>query len=245
MLVFSCPFSTATLEVQSGVEMKALVLICPGGAYSWLSPREMWPVGKAFLKKGYGAAILSYSVGEGLGTLPLREAGWAVKTLKDAFWGLPVVIVGFSAGGHLAASLAVHAHRLELAPADAAILCYPVISSGRYAHAQSIANLGEGPNQQFFSLERWVDEHTPPVFLWHTAQDEAVPVQNSILFANALIDEKRVCALHIYPFGVHGLSLATEEVEEPAKGRFADKQVATWFDLCIDWLASLHLGGQK
>lgn len=245
MVHFSCPFSKATLEVKSGAGMKALVLICPGGAYSWLSPREMWPVGNAFLDKGYGAAVLAYTVGSDLGTLPLREAGWAVRTLRDAYQGLPVVIMGFSAGGHLATSLAVHAHRLGLPSADAAILCYPVISSGSYAHEQSMKNLGEGPCADFFSLEHWVDAHTPPVFLWHTAQDDAVPVQNSLLFANALVDAKVVCALHIYPFGVHGLSLATKEVEEPEKGRIADKQVASWFDLCIDWLADLHLQSQK
>ncbi len=245
MTHYSCLFSEATLAVQSTQQPKAVVLICPGGAYQWLSPREMWPVGNAFLGQGYGAAVLSYTVGTDLGTLPLREAGWAVGVLRQAFPGLAVVIVGFSAGGHLAASLAVHAARLNLQEVDAAVLCYPVISTGSYAHAQSIENLGKGPSEDFFSLEHWVDEHTPPVFLWHTASDEAVPVQNSLLFARALIEAGAACALHIYPDGVHGLSLATKEVEEPEKMRWADEQVASWFSQCLLWLASLKLGSRK
>lgn len=242
---FSCPFSKAKIEVQSVPQPKAMVLICPGGAYQWLSPREMWPVGDAFLEQGYSAAVLSYTVGTNLGTLPLREAGWAVGLLKLEFLQLPIIIVGFSAGGHLAASLAVHADRLGLEKVDAAVLCYPVINADRYAHKQSIENLGSVPCEGFFSLERWVDRYTPPVFLWHTAEDEAVPVQNSLLFAQALIACGVVCALHIYPFGVHGLSLATKEVEEPEKRRFADVQVASWFSQCLLWLAGLQLSSQK
>ncbi len=242
---FSCPFSQATLAVQSEEQPKAVVLSCPGGAYQWLSPREMWPIGDAFLKHGYAAAVLSYTVGTDLGTLPVREAGWAVGLLRQEFLHLPVIIVGLSAGGHLAASLAVHAERLGLEKVDAAVLCYPVINADRYAHRQSIENLGKGPCDDFFSLEHWVDAHTPPVFLWHTAEDEAVPVQNSLLFAQALIESGVVCALHIYPFGVHGLSLATKEVEEPDKGRFADEQVASWFSQCLLWLAGLRSGSHK
>ncbi len=245
MKQYSCPFSEATLAVQPAEQPKAVVLICPGGAYQWLSPREMWPVGNAFLAQDYGAAVLSYTVGTDLGTLPLREAGWAVGVLRQVFPYLPVYIVGFSAGGHLAASLAVHAHRMNLEKVDAAVLCYPVISAGRYAHVQSIGNLGKGPCEDFFSLERWVDKDTPPVFLWHTASDEAVPVHNSLLFAHALLDAGAVCALHIYPHGVHGLSLATKEVEEPEKMRYADVHVASWFSQCLLWLASLKLGSRK
>ena len=88
----------------------------------------------------------------------------------------------------------------------------------------------------WFSLETQVDETTPPVFLWHTASDESVPVQNSLLFAGALAAAKVPFELHIYPFGPHGLSLATKEVEDPEKNRFADPHVAEWFGTMVKWL---------
>lgn len=246
MQQYGCPFSNATLDLERlGTGSKAVVLICPGGAYQMRASREMWPVGNAFLFAGYSAAVLQYTVGQDLGLQPLREAGWAVGQLRELFPDLPVIVMGFSAGGHLAASLAVHGRREGLAFADATVLCYPVISSGPFAHRQSIANLGPSPLPRYFSLEEWVDETTKPVFLWHTASDRDVPVENSLLFAQALARAKVPFALHVYPFGEHGLSLATKEVDEPEKNRLSDPQVATWFELCLTWLASLELGKKE
>ncbi|MBQ7536056.1 MAG: prolyl oligopeptidase family serine peptidase [Stomatobaculum sp.] len=89
---------------------------------------------------------------------------------------------------------------------------------------------------QWFSLEKQADKDTPPVFLWHTAEDESVPVQNSLLFADALVKAKVPVEMHIFPHGVHGLSLATEEVAQPENKRFADPHVAGWFDALVRWM---------
>ena len=221
----------------------AVILICPGGGYQFLSPREAEPVADAFLAAGYYAAVLRYSVYDGapLKTLPLTQAAWAVSLLRGTL-GLPVYVCGFSAGAHLCASLSVHADTFkEQYPncrPDGSILCYPVISAGEFAHKDSIYRLTHGDPQlmDFFSLENHADHLTPPAFLWHTADDETVPVQNTLLYSWALAAHQIPYEAHIFPHGVHGLSLATPEVDEPAKGRIADPYVARWMELCLCWL---------
>lgn len=221
---------------------RGTVLICPGGGYHWLSPREAEPVAAAFRKGGWNSAVLTYTVrapgAEPLGTLPLRQLGEAAAWLRENRPGL-VIVCGFSAGGHLAASLGVHWQQLSLPRPDALVLGYPVITAGPYAHRGSIQNLTDGDEADFFSLEKHAGKQVPPAFLWHTVTDPDVPVQNSLLMAEALAKAGVPYELHLYSHGTHGLSLATPEVEEPAKNRFADPHIAGWFDLCLDWLSTL------
>lgn len=234
---------------------KGNVILCPGGGYEWLSPREAQPVADAFAAGGWTAWVLSYTLAAPSvvpGDAPLRQLAQAVQQLRKEQPEVPVVVCGFSAGGHVAASLAVHWQDIQGTTAcsvrpDAVVLGYPVITAGTYAHRPSFeALLGPRPQDgtlqdwerqaQYFSLERHVTRRTPPVFLWHTAADELVPVQNSLLFAQRLAEQKVPFELHIYPYGVHGLSLATPLVEEPAKHRWADSHVAEWFADCLRWL---------
>ena len=134
---------------------------------------------------------------------------------------------------------------------DRMVLAYPVITSGYYAHRGSIErligtsseaekNYGRSVEYElalrWVSLETQVTLRTPPTFLWQTEKDEAVPVQNSILFMQSLVENCVPAELHIYPKGAHGLSLATGEVEQLEKGRIADAHVAEWFGTMIDWL---------
>lgn len=243
--------SGAKVSLYPGKAGKAVILICPGGGYQFLSPREAEPVADAFLAAGFHAAILRYSVytGQPLKTLPLTQAAWAVSLLRGAF-GLPVYVCGFSAGAHLCASLSVHADTLtEQYPdckPDGSILCYPVISAKEYAHKDSIYRLTHGDTglTDFFCLENHVTRQTPPAFLWHTADDETVPVQNTLLYSGALAERRVPCEVHIFPHGVHGLSLATPEVDEPEKGRIADPYVARWLELCLRWLEQQQSGRQ-
>ena len=234
---------------------KGNVILCPGGGYEWLSPREAQPVADAFAAGGWTAWVLYYSLANpetAPGCKPLRQLAQAVATVRREHPDQPVVVCGFSAGGHLAASLAVHWQDVQMdgAPSvrpDAVVLGYPVITSGKYAHQASFeALLGPRPRDdakaaweekaQYFSLERYVTADTPPVFLWHTAADELVPVQNSLLFAQGLAEKKVPFEMHVYPYGVHGLSLATLPVQEPEKQRWADSHVAEWFADCLCWL---------
>jgi acetyl esterase/lipase len=238
-------------------ETAGAIIICPGGGYGWHSSRESYPIARVFEEAGYRPYILYYSVGEYLGTAPLEEAAEALRYVRQrqAEAVAPVFIGGFSAGAHVATSLAVHWNNSLVFPdaklrplqrPDGCILCYPVISAGTFAHKESINRLvgdaagkavpAAAPSRDFFSLERQVSPDTPPCFLWHTAADETVPVENSLLFTEALVRQGVEAELHIYPRGVHGMSLATEEVAEREKGRFPDEHIAGWVKECIQWL---------
>ncbi|MEN1760053.1 alpha/beta hydrolase [Anoxynatronum sibiricum] len=233
------------------------VVICPGGGYQMISDREGKPVAEAFNQAGFHAFVLHYKVTPApLGWQPLHQLSQAVAEARRQValvQRMPVsevrvAVCGFSAGGHLAGSLGTLWHReaffspatsLELHRPDALVLCYPVISARECAHAASFRQLA-GPDpklRQLFSLEERVTEHTPPTFLWHTLTDELVPAKNSLLFLEALLAAQVPAELHLYPRGVHGLSLATPAVAQPENNRWADPHVATWFALAVEWLA--------
>jgi acetyl esterase/lipase len=238
------PLGAKVAEAGCPENAKGLIMICPGGGYSWLSPREADPVAQAFLAGGYAAAIVYTTVREDdkaplLGNLPLRQLGEAAEFCRKNYPGLKLIVCGFSAGAHLAASLGTHFSDLQLPRPDGMILGYPVITSGEYAHRGSMANLAPVGEQEWYSLERYVTAETPPVFLWHTVTDPEVPVQNSLLFAEALSRANVSYELHLYPRGVHGLSLCTPEVDEPEKNRLADPHIAGWFALCLEWLGTV------
>ncbi|MBR2260024.1 MAG: alpha/beta hydrolase [Blautia sp.] len=267
----------AQLEIVSpegNADSPGTVLIFPGGGYSHLSDREAMPVARFFTSGGIRAAILTYDVEtEVLGTRPLEQAAWAVGRLRRLYPGEPVTVLGFSAGAHCAASLGVHWRGMdwngryvfdavrrmltetdsgtELAQTafrpDAMILAYPVITSGSYAHMESIERLIGRKGQwiqnkteykkalEWTSLETQADNLTPRTFIWHTESDRDVPVENSLMLMKSLHKAKVPVELHIYPEGVHGLSLATKEVEQPEKERYADAHIATWAGLALDW----------
>ena len=125
----------------------------------------------------------------------------------------------------------------ELHKPNASILCYPVITCGEYAHKGSFKNLtgSETENDKWlmYSLEKKVDENTPPAFLWHTYADGAVPVENSLLYANALRKYKIPFEMHIYPDGVHGLSTVSDETYWKVP-KFTRNY--PWIDQSIEWL---------
>jgi len=241
-------------NTQTSTVKRPAVLVLPGGGYAFTSPREAEPIALQFNEAGYHAFVLDYSVAPAKHPQPLLDASRAMCIIRENAeeWGIypdKIAVCGFSAGGHLAASLGVHWDKKYLGNVegieigknrpDALILCYPVITSGRYAHRGSFKNLlGENPDSDLLyemSLEHHVSEKTPPAFIWHTFADAGVPVENSLLFAQALREKNIPFELHIYPEGVHGLSLATEET---ANGRsdLVSPHVAGWIKLCKEWL---------
>jgi acetyl esterase/lipase len=235
---------TYTLDVDAP---QGAVLVCPGGGYANRAAHEAAPVARAFNDAGYHAFVVQYRVAPHRHPEPLLDAARAIQIIREraAAWHVDqehVAVCGFSAGGHLTASLGVH-HDLEIlresglpdtAPCrpDALILGYPVISAGVSRHAGSFKNLlGPDPSTAalaLMSLERQVTEATPPTFLWHTADDASVPVENSLDFAAALRRHGVPFELHVYPSGRHGLGLAPE-----------NPHIATWMDLCCAWLEDM------
>lgn len=243
----------APVDVYLTENARGAVVICPGGGYGFCSPREGAPVARAFNRIGLDAFVLWYDCQHPpLAEKPLKTLSKTVQAVRGRAETLGIrtdriAVCGFSAGAHLACSLGALWNNADRFPAtndlqahrpDAMILGYPVVTAGEFAHRRSLEQLA-GMNQaaqRTWSLEQLVGAHTPPAFIWHTADDREVPCQNSLLLVNALVQNDIMCEFHLYPRGVHGLSLATPEVDETDKGRVSDPHVAGWFAQLAEWL---------
>ena len=248
-----------SVEMPFSIKRPA-VLVCPGGGYSYTSDREAEPIAMRFAAAGFHTFVLRYRVASSRHPKPLLDvspAMWIIRENAEA-WNVDkdkIAVCGFSAGGHLAGSLGVFWNEEYIKDAigmpegmnkpNAMILCYPVLSSGQFAHRGSFENLlGKDASkemQESMSLELHVSQQTPQSFLWHTFQDNVVPVENTLLFAQALRREGISFELHIYPEGFHGLSTC----DEVTAGKFGVPEgwvyphVASWLPLCIEWLKGI------
>ena len=189
------------------------VVACPGGGYSHLAvDHEGYDWAPYFNKQGIALIVLKYRMPNGDRTLPISDAEAAMKIVRDSadVWNLnprDIGIMGSSAGGHLASTIATHA-KPELRP-DFQILFYPVITMDpTYTHMGSHDNLlGKNPSkelEQKYSNELQVTPQTPPAFIMHSSDDGAVPVANSVNYYMALVKNKVSASLHTYPIGGHG-----------------------------------------
>src|SRR5699024_7418274 len=117
---------------------------------------------------------------------------------------------------------------------DAMVLCYPVITADEHAHVMSLCNVSGcqpgTPGYEYFSLDKHVSQDTCPAFLWHTMEDDCVPVENSLKMLAALHNAGVPAEAHFFPHGGHGMSVCTQETGSP------DPYNARWMDLCLDWL---------
>ena len=236
------------------------VVVVPGGAYFFTCDREADPVAMQFLAADYQVFMLRYSVEpDRYPTALLQLAALIAHIRRNAaqYHVRPdaIAVCGFSAGGHLSASSGVlwdepviretlGIEGREGRP-DGMILCYPVITAGEYAHRGSFDNLlGENRNDPDWlsrmSLETRVNGTTPPAFLWHTFSDELVPLENSLMMAAALRRAGVPFELHVFPEGMHGLSLANElSLTEGREDVQLVPAAAQWMGLALMWLKGL------
>ena len=231
------------------------VVICPGGGYRILAyDKEGTDIAKWLNSKGIAAIVLKYRLPLSKSNIvnhksPLLDAQRAIRLTRYYAneWNIKkdkIGIMGFSAGGHLAATAGTHFDAGDSSASDPVefmssrpdfmVLVYPVITfSNSFMHKGSRnALLGEDPDSSLiknYSNELQVKDNTPPTFIVHAGDDKSVPVENSLLFYHALKDKGIPAEFHIYPEGGHGFSLAI------GKG-----YLETWPDRCIDWLKSLN-----
>jgi acetyl esterase/lipase len=210
----------------------AAVVICPGGGYGGLAPHEGVDYARFLNEQGIAGFVLKYRLGPAGYHHPimLQDAARAVRTVRARAgeWQVDpnrIGIMGSSAGGHLASTLLTHFDQGRPGDPDVieqqssrpnlGILCYAVITMGKFTHQGSKANLlGRDPSPELvrnLSNELQVTKDTPPVFLWHTWEDNAVPVENTLQFAEALRKAKVPFDLHIYQKGQHGLGLGSNK----------------------------------
>lgn len=216
-----------------------VVVILPGGGYERCSPREGIPVAKRINDRGMHAVIFWYR-NEKLLYPEIKEEGLSfLKEIKDNPLVNHMYILGFSAGAHFAMMLSTSSNLI-----DKTILAYPVVSSdSKIRHEGSIKNLLGSLDSKWIhdvSLEKQIHKNMKSVFIMHTADDQSVPVENSLVLAEALSAYDIPFELHIYPKGRHGLSLATKDVSfedmDPEQFENENKDVAGWFDLALAFM---------
>lgn len=239
-------------------KQRKTIIICPGGGYVMTSDREAEPVAFKLLSEGFNVIVLRYSVAPNRFPTALLELSATIDYVRkmSETWNVDtnkVIICGFSAGAHLIASLGVlwnkdfisetlKIDKYNIKP-NGMILSYPVITSGEFAHKGSFDNLlGEDASveeREKYSLEKLVSKDTPKTFLWHTFNDDVVPVENSLFFANSLRKNNVPFELHIFPDGVHGLSLCNETSANKDNINHINKQVESWFELAVKWIKKI------
>lgn len=227
-----------TIQISSGASLhryvqemtyqdKRAILILPGGGYKSHEQREKEPIAIAYLSQGYQVFILDYLI-----THPLSwSATWnstqeVMKLLYESqnLWHFAfskLALIGFSAGGHLAMIMAA---RGSLKPCGV-LLCYPLIS-------EKLAKL---INADLPGADQFIDEHTPPVFIFSTYEDHTVPVRNTLQLLTALNDYHIPFESHIFQWGHHGLTLAQPWTANEKENN-VDAHAAHWFSLSIEWL---------
>ena len=236
------------------------ILVIPGGGYGCVcSDREGEPIALAFASRGVNAFVLNYHTGNGQNyPTQLLDAARAVAYIKEnaAKYHIDpdrVFVVGFSAGGHLAGSVATMYEEAEdllgyerksVRP-HGVIMAYPVVSAYSPTHNGSFVNLlGKDfalitdSERERFSIEKRVSASTPPAFIWHTAEDKTVPIHGSLNLIKAYLDAGVAVEAHVYPYGPHGLALA-DETTSVANPEMIQKKAQNWVNESIKWMKTV------
>lgn len=248
-----CYIHSQSPEIHRGKKRTAMI-VCPGGAYYFKSDREAEPIALRYLSYGMNCFVLQYSVSPSRYPCAMLELAETVRLIREHAeeWDIDphkVILCGFSAGGHLCASLGTKWNSsiireyfgepyLQCKP-DGMILAYPVISMGEYTHVQSRSNLLDGTayEPKEVSLELCVDQDTVPGFIWSSYEDTAVPCENALLLALAYRKQKIPFELHIYEKGEHGIALGdAETLDQPYQ---IQPDNANWLKMSVNWAERL------
>ena len=204
-------YTEATLTIYPAKKPNGQAIVaCPGGGYAGIAvTHEGHDMAAWFNTQGITYAVLHYRMPYGKHEIPLSDAHQAIRYMRKNAekWGIEQLgIMGSSAGGHLASTAATHFTE-ETRP-DFQILFYPVVTMTDYTHQGSKDNLlGKNPSEELvelYSNELQVTEQTPPAFIMHSSNDDAVPVLNSINYYLALCKHGVWSSMHLYPIGGHG-----------------------------------------
>lgn len=211
-------------------------LIFPGGGYTYCSKREGEPIACAYEREGYQCFVLEYitngtenwceiweSANEAMDELYAKQEEWNVNYNE-------LIVIGFSAGGHLAGTLGASGRRRP----QALILCYPVI----------IESLAKLISPQLQGVDTIIDENTPPTFVFSTYEDHVVPIRNTLRLLQALHEMHIPFETHIFQWGHHGLSLAIEETADDNPQNI-DKHAAHWYPLSLEWIERIFKERKK
>lgn len=240
-------------EIDRQDAKRPCILLCPGGGYRFVSRREAEPIALHLLPRGFNVFVLTYSVAPNCFPTQLRQVAAAMELIHqfEREWHCDtrkIAIMGFSAGGHLAAHYTnrydcpeVRAVFPESKPVAASVLGYPVITADpTYSHKGSFEKLAGGTypqtkqEQEFYSCEHMVTQNTPPTFLWHCTGDKVVSVKNSLLYANALAEHGVPFQMHVYPHGKHGLGTADLITNKEIKPDAV--YIRQWLNALHEWL---------
>lgn len=242
-------------EEIDATKVRPAVIICPGGGFVNVSEREAEPIALQMIARGFQAFVLRYSVAPRRFPSALLELAEAVKTVRQnaEAWHIDpqeIITGGFSAGGHIVASLGnlwsseffkAYGYQTTDIQPNGLLLAYSVITSGEFAHRGSMVNLlgddfHDAKKLAAQSMENQVNADTPKTFMWTTFTDGAVPMENTLMFAQALRKQNINFELHIFPAGGHGLSLANIETQRQGAKSTIQPEVQVWPDLFATWV---------
>ncbi len=255
-------FDTYIADEITGLSRDAVIVI-PGGGYGEIcSEREGEPIAMAFLPHGYNAFVLNYSVQKDGVTFPgqLIEVSVAIKYIKDhaaEFCINPerIFVCGFSAGGHLCASIGTMWHKDEIYEKidmpfgynkpTGVMLMYPVISTKH--HEFSFKNMLNKETLteddcRMCSIDKNVDSNSSPAFILHTSNDQTVDVRNSLDIAKAYADNNLKFELHIYPDAPHGVALGNK-ITECCNPKYNNPSIAKWIENAVFWASEIKKEG--
>ena len=237
--------------------LRPAMIVVGGGAYLFVSDREKEPVAIKYLAEGFNSFVLDYSCEPIKYPYQFLEGVMATRFVKENAKKYHVIknkvaMIGFSAGGHLAGTVATlynnsvaikyFGKKVELNRPDAMVFSYPVVTLGLKTHGGTADRITGGDKglKEYLSVDKHVTDKTPPAFIWTTKNDNTVPYENSLMLFDAYKKSGAWCELKLFEKGVHGLSLATKETAgKGTESYMINEDVSAWFACSMDFLHKL------